>query len=70
MCVYKVKRLFLLQGIFPACYIHLKEATVEGSGFVQQFLPLSLHHFISSALTMWLSPFRPFIPSWFLHIFF
>lgn len=24
---------FLLQGIFPACYIHLKEATVEGSGW-------------------------------------
>uniref|UniRef100_A0A669C7X8 Dedicator of cytokinesis 1 n=1 Tax=Oreochromis niloticus TaxID=8128 RepID=A0A669C7X8_ORENI len=24
--------LFLFQGIFPACYIHLKEATVEGSG--------------------------------------
>lgn len=29
-----VKHLFLLQGIFPACYIHLKEAAVEGSGFV------------------------------------
>lgn len=26
--------LFLFQGIFPACYIHLKEATVEGSGSV------------------------------------
>lgn len=24
---------FLFQGIFPACYIHLKEATVEGSGW-------------------------------------
>uniref|UniRef100_A0A6Q2X7L0 Dedicator of cytokinesis 1 n=1 Tax=Esox lucius TaxID=8010 RepID=A0A6Q2X7L0_ESOLU len=26
----------LFQGIFPACYIHLKEATVEGSGSVHK----------------------------------
>lgn len=32
MCA--IMSLFLLQGIFPACYIHLKEATVEGSGLV------------------------------------
>lgn len=42
--------LFLFQGIFPACYIHLKEAIVEGSGLVrlhfsleQELLLLLLH---------------------------
>lgn len=35
---------FPLQGIFPACYIHIKDATVEGSGSVPQnycFLKIS-----------------------------
>lgn len=44
-CGYLHNHLFLLQGIFPACYIHLKEATVEGSGWAllqsRCLLPLS-----------------------------
>lgn len=45
LCGHLHNHLFLLQGIFPACYIHLKEATVEGSGWAllqsQCLLPLS-----------------------------
>lgn len=46
---------FLLQGIFPACYVHLKEATVEGSGsvtvsftfpFTRKITFLGVHRFV------------------------
>lgn len=32
-----------VQGVFPACYIHLKEATVEGSGSVCPFIFLKVY---------------------------
>lgn len=45
------------QGIFPACYIHLKEATVEGSGFVLHFYSRKAffrRHFITLFHPHWL----------------
>uniref|UniRef100_A0A673CKV0 Dedicator of cytokinesis 1 n=1 Tax=Sphaeramia orbicularis TaxID=375764 RepID=A0A673CKV0_9TELE len=51
--------LFLLQGIFPACYIHLKEATVEGSG-LETIIPteLPLVQEVTTTLREWASIWR------------
>lgn len=44
LCLVISDVLFCAQGVFPACYIHLKEATVEGSGSVFSFrFPGSLY---------------------------
>uniref|UniRef100_A0AAR2JGN1 Dedicator of cytokinesis 1 n=1 Tax=Pygocentrus nattereri TaxID=42514 RepID=A0AAR2JGN1_PYGNA len=51
---------FCLQGIFPACYIHLKEATVEGSGPKETVIPteLPLVHEVTTTLREWASIWR------------
>uniref|UniRef100_A0A668AXF8 Dedicator of cytokinesis 1 n=1 Tax=Myripristis murdjan TaxID=586833 RepID=A0A668AXF8_9TELE len=52
--------LFLLQGIFPACYIHLKEATVEGNGQKETVIPteLPLVQEVTTTLREWASIWR------------
>ncbi|XP_066518843.1 dedicator of cytokinesis protein 1 isoform X3 [Hoplias malabaricus] len=48
------------KGIFPACYIHLKEATVEGSGPKETVIPteLPLVHEVTTTLREWASIWR------------
>lgn len=48
------------KGIFPACYIHLKEATVEGSGAKETVIPteLPLVHEVTTTLREWASIWR------------
>ncbi|KAK3559339.1 hypothetical protein QTP86_012795 [Hemibagrus guttatus] len=48
------------KGIFPACYIHLKEATVEGSGPKETIIPteLPLVHEVTTTLREWASIWR------------
>uniref|UniRef100_A0A669DD09 Dedicator of cytokinesis 1 n=1 Tax=Oreochromis niloticus TaxID=8128 RepID=A0A669DD09_ORENI len=52
--------LFLFQGIFPACYIHLKEATVEGSGQKETVIPteLPLVQEVTTTLREWATIWR------------
>uniref|UniRef100_A0A4W4HHR8 Dedicator of cytokinesis 1 n=1 Tax=Electrophorus electricus TaxID=8005 RepID=A0A4W4HHR8_ELEEL len=47
-------------GIFPACYIHLKEATVEGSGPKETVIPTEqpLVHEVTTTLREWASIWR------------
>uniref|UniRef100_A0A672IKG1 Dedicator of cytokinesis 1 n=1 Tax=Salarias fasciatus TaxID=181472 RepID=A0A672IKG1_SALFA len=51
---------FLFQGIFPACYIHLKEATVEGSGQKETVIPteLPLVQEVTTTLREWATIWR------------
>uniref|UniRef100_A0A3B3UEC3 Dedicator of cytokinesis 1 n=1 Tax=Poecilia latipinna TaxID=48699 RepID=A0A3B3UEC3_9TELE len=51
---------FLLQGIFPACYIHLKDATVEGSGQKETVIPteLPLVQEVTTTLREWATIWR------------
>ncbi|TSL04205.1 Dedicator of cytokinesis protein 1 [Bagarius yarrelli] len=48
------------KGIFPACYVHLKEATVEGSGPKETVIPteLPLVHEVTTTLREWASIWR------------
>ncbi|XP_053496673.1 dedicator of cytokinesis protein 1 isoform X1 [Ictalurus furcatus] len=48
------------KGIFPACYIHLKEASVEGSGPKETVIPteLPLVHEVTTTLREWASIWR------------
>ncbi|KAK1794229.1 hypothetical protein P4O66_011125, partial [Electrophorus voltai] len=48
------------KGIFPACYIHLKEATVEGSGPKETVIPTEqpLVHEVTTTLREWASIWR------------
>uniref|UniRef100_A0A671YRE7 Dedicator of cytokinesis 1 n=1 Tax=Sparus aurata TaxID=8175 RepID=A0A671YRE7_SPAAU len=48
------------KGIFPACYIHLKEATVEGSGHKEQVIPteLPLVQEVTTTLREWATIWR------------
>uniref|UniRef100_A0A673CS66 Dedicator of cytokinesis 1 n=1 Tax=Sphaeramia orbicularis TaxID=375764 RepID=A0A673CS66_9TELE len=48
------------KGIFPACYIHLKEATVEGSGQKETIIPteLPLVQEVTTTLREWASIWR------------
>uniref|UniRef100_A0A8D3CC05 Dedicator of cytokinesis 1 n=1 Tax=Scophthalmus maximus TaxID=52904 RepID=A0A8D3CC05_SCOMX len=48
------------KGIFPACYIHLKEATVEGSGQKETVIPteLPLVQEVTTTLREWASIWR------------
>ncbi|XP_031677996.1 dedicator of cytokinesis protein 1-like isoform X1 [Oncorhynchus kisutch] len=48
------------QGIFPACYIHLKEATVEGNGHKETVIPneLPLVQEVTTTLREWASIWR------------
>ncbi|CAG01025.1 unnamed protein product, partial [Tetraodon nigroviridis] len=48
------------QGIFPACYIHLKEATVEGSGQKETVIPteLPLVQEVTTTLREWAAIWR------------
>uniref|UniRef100_A0A6Q2Y4B6 Dedicator of cytokinesis 1 n=1 Tax=Esox lucius TaxID=8010 RepID=A0A6Q2Y4B6_ESOLU len=50
----------LFQGIFPACYIHLKEATVEGSGHKETVIPneLPLVQEVTTTLREWATIWR------------
>uniref|UniRef100_A0AAZ3Q4K0 C2 DOCK-type domain-containing protein n=1 Tax=Oncorhynchus tshawytscha TaxID=74940 RepID=A0AAZ3Q4K0_ONCTS len=47
-------------GIFPACYIHLKEATVEGNGHKETVIPneLPLVQEVTTTLREWASIWR------------
>uniref|UniRef100_A0A3Q1IDB5 Dedicator of cytokinesis 1 n=1 Tax=Anabas testudineus TaxID=64144 RepID=A0A3Q1IDB5_ANATE len=47
-------------GIFPACYIHLKEATVEGSGHKETVIPteLPLVQEVTTTLREWATIWR------------
>uniref|UniRef100_A0A8L0DU16 Dedicator of cytokinesis 1 n=1 Tax=Oncorhynchus mykiss TaxID=8022 RepID=A0A8L0DU16_ONCMY len=58
-CVSCLSRL-LFQGIFPACYIHLKEATVEGNGHKETVIPneLPLVQEVTTTLREWASIWR------------
>uniref|UniRef100_A0AAZ3Q9N7 SH3 domain-containing protein n=1 Tax=Oncorhynchus tshawytscha TaxID=74940 RepID=A0AAZ3Q9N7_ONCTS len=48
------------KGIFPACYIHLKEATVEGNGHKETVIPneLPLVQEVTTTLREWASIWR------------
>ncbi|XP_073684048.1 dedicator of cytokinesis protein 1-like [Garra rufa] len=48
------------KGVFPACYIHLKEATVEGSGQKETVIPteLPLVHEVTTTLREWAAIWR------------
>uniref|UniRef100_A0A6Q2YQT0 Dedicator of cytokinesis 1 n=1 Tax=Esox lucius TaxID=8010 RepID=A0A6Q2YQT0_ESOLU len=48
------------KGIFPACYIHLKEATVEGSGHKETVIPneLPLVQEVTTTLREWATIWR------------
>uniref|UniRef100_A0A8C5IA94 Dedicator of cytokinesis 1 n=1 Tax=Gouania willdenowi TaxID=441366 RepID=A0A8C5IA94_GOUWI len=48
------------KGIFPACYIHLKEATVEGSGQKESVIPteLPLVQEVTTTLREWATIWR------------
>ncbi|XP_067224876.1 dedicator of cytokinesis protein 1 isoform X3 [Chanodichthys erythropterus] len=48
------------KGVFPACYIHLKEATVEGSGQKETVIPteLPLVHEVTTTLREWATIWR------------
>ncbi|XP_037134483.1 dedicator of cytokinesis protein 1 [Syngnathus acus] len=48
------------KGVFPACYIHLKEATVEGSGQKETVVPteLPLVQEVTTTLREWASIWR------------
>ncbi|XP_018616629.1 dedicator of cytokinesis protein 1 isoform X2 [Scleropages formosus] len=48
------------KGIFPVCYIHLKDATVEGSGQKETVIPneLPLVHEVTTTLREWASIWR------------
>lgn len=48
------------KGIFPACYIHLKDATVEGSGQKETIIPteLPLVQEVTTTLREWASIWR------------
>uniref|UniRef100_A0A8C7Z7G6 Dedicator of cytokinesis 1 n=1 Tax=Oryzias sinensis TaxID=183150 RepID=A0A8C7Z7G6_9TELE len=50
----------LFQGIFPACYIHLKDATVEGSGHKETVIPteLPLVQEVTTTLREWATIWR------------
>uniref|UniRef100_A0A3B4EZ79 Dedicator of cytokinesis 1 n=1 Tax=Pundamilia nyererei TaxID=303518 RepID=A0A3B4EZ79_9CICH len=50
----------LTDGIFPACYIHLKEATVEGSGQKETVIPteLPLVQEVTTTLREWATIWR------------
>uniref|UniRef100_A0A8C5FKQ4 Dedicator of cytokinesis 1 n=1 Tax=Gadus morhua TaxID=8049 RepID=A0A8C5FKQ4_GADMO len=49
-----------IQGIFPTCYIHLKEATVEGNGQKETIIPteLPLVQEVTTTLREWASIWR------------
>uniref|UniRef100_A0A8K9UP90 Dedicator of cytokinesis 1 n=1 Tax=Oncorhynchus mykiss TaxID=8022 RepID=A0A8K9UP90_ONCMY len=49
-----------MKGIFPACYIHLKEATVEGNGHKETVIPneLPLVQEVTTTLREWASIWR------------
>ncbi|KAI7796529.1 dedicator of cytokinesis protein 1 [Triplophysa rosa] len=48
------------KGVFPACYIHLKEATVEGNGQKETVIPteLPLVHEVTTTLREWAAIWR------------
>uniref|UniRef100_A0A8C6PXR4 Dedicator of cytokinesis 1 n=1 Tax=Nothobranchius furzeri TaxID=105023 RepID=A0A8C6PXR4_NOTFU len=56
LCVF----FFTLQGIFPACYIHVKDATVEGSGQKETVIPteLPLVQEVTTTLREWATIWR------------
>uniref|UniRef100_A0A673MIJ1 Dedicator of cytokinesis protein 1-like n=1 Tax=Sinocyclocheilus rhinocerous TaxID=307959 RepID=A0A673MIJ1_9TELE len=48
------------KGVFPACYMHLKEATVDGSGQKETVIPteLPLVHEVTTTLREWAAIWR------------
>uniref|UniRef100_A0A8C1NSL8 Dedicator of cytokinesis 1 n=1 Tax=Cyprinus carpio TaxID=7962 RepID=A0A8C1NSL8_CYPCA len=48
------------KGVFPACYIHLKEATVEGNGQKETVIPteIPLIHEVTTTLREWAAIWR------------
>uniref|UniRef100_A0A8C1R9G6 Dedicator of cytokinesis 1 n=1 Tax=Cyprinus carpio TaxID=7962 RepID=A0A8C1R9G6_CYPCA len=48
------------RGVFPACYIHLKEATVEGNGQKETVIPteIPLIHEVTTTLREWAAIWR------------